>query len=61
MTDAMQNISDVLPLPHATAGIRESWLGSGDSADLGFHALFLGMWLVAALLTIVVLMRRRFR
>jgi hypothetical protein len=30
MTDAMQRISDVLPLTHVLGGLRQAWLGAGD-------------------------------
>ncbi len=56
MTDGMQRISDLLPLWHTTAAIREPWLGTGE---LGVHALALGGWLIVGLLACGVLLRRR--
>jgi ABC-2 type transport system permease protein len=56
MSDAMRNISDVLPLTHATTAIREAWL-SGDA--VGGHLLVLGIWFAVAMVAIAVLLRRR--
>lgn len=56
MTDAMQNVSDVLPLWHTTAAIREPWIGSGGVGD---HLLALGGWLAVGLLAVGLLLRRR--
>lgn len=55
MSDPMRNISDLLPLWHVTAGIRESWLsGSG----FGDHIVPLGIWLAIGLAAIAILLRR---
>jgi ABC-2 type transport system permease protein len=56
MTDAMQRVSDVLPLWHTTAGIRSPWLGTGG---VGVHALVLTAWLAAGLVAALFLVRRR--
>lgn len=56
MTDAMQQVSDLLPLWHTTAAIREPWLGTGDVAT---HVLALLAWLAAGLLAVILLLRRR--
>jgi ABC-2 type transport system permease protein len=56
MSDAMQRISDVLPLTHATTAIREAWL-SGD--PVGGHLVALGVWLAVGIVAIAVLLRRR--
>lgn len=56
MTDGMQRVSDVLPLWHTTAAIREPWLGTGG---IGVHALVLGGWLLVGLLSCAVLLRHR--
>lgn len=55
MTGAMVHISDVLPLWHTTAGIREPWLGSGGAGD---HIVALGLWAVAAAVAVGWLLRR---
>ena len=57
MSDPMRNVSDVLPLWHATSGIRESWLSGEDVAD---HVLALGIWSAVGLAAITVLLRRRY-
>ena len=56
MSDAMQSISDVLPLTHATTAIREAWL-SGD--PVSGHLVALGVWLAVGVVAIAVLLRRR--
>lgn len=56
MTDAMQGVSDLLPMWHTTAAIRAPWLGTGDA---GGHLLALGLWLVVGLLAVGLLLRRR--
>lgn len=56
MTDGMRSVSDLLPLWHATAAIREPWLGTGELAD---HTLGLGVWLVIGLAACTALLRRR--
>lgn len=56
MTDAMQSISDVLPLWHVTAGIREPWLGTGD---IGPHLVGMVIWLLIGVVAVAVLLRRR--
>jgi ABC-2 type transport system permease protein len=56
MSGVIGDISDLLPLWHATAAIRESWL-SGDS--IGDELLALVPWLALGLVTIAILLRRR--
>lgn len=56
MTSAMQSITDVMPLWHTTAGIRDPWLGTGGAGD---HLLALAPWMVVGLVAIAVLLRRR--
>jgi ABC-2 type transport system permease protein len=56
MSDAMQNISDLLPLTHATTSIREAWL-SGD--PIGGNLAALGIWLAIGMVAIALLLRRR--
>lgn len=58
MSGPMAAVSDVLPLTHVTAAIREPWLGSGS---VGVHLLVLAGWLAVALLAAALLMRRRTR
>lgn len=55
MTSVMQSVTDVMPLWHTTAGIRDPWLGTGGSAD---HLLALVPWMVVGLIAIAVLLRR---
>ena len=56
LSGAMANISDVLPLWHATSAIREPWL-NGDGV-VG-HVAALGLWFAAAMVAIFILLRRR--
>lgn len=56
MSDAMQSISDVLPLWHATASIRMSWLGGEDVTG---HLVSLGVWCGFGVAAVTVLLRRR--
>lgn len=56
MTSTMQSISDVMPLWHTTAGIREPWLGTGGVSD---HLLALAAWFGVGAIAIAVLLRRR--
>lgn len=56
MTDGMRSVSDLLPLWHATAAIREPWLGTGELAD---HTLGLGIWLAIGLSACALLLHRR--
>ena len=56
MSDAMQNVSDVLPMTHATTSIREAWL-SGD--PVGHNLIALGIWFAVGIVAIAVLLRRR--
>jgi ABC-2 type transport system permease protein len=56
MTSAMQSVTDVMPLWHTTAGIREPWLGIGDG---GAHLLPLAAWFAFGVVAVVVLVRRR--
>lgn len=56
MTDAMARISDLLPLWHVTAAIREPWLGTGP---VGPHLLALAGFAAAGLLAVALLLRRR--
>lgn len=58
MSDAMARISDVLPLWHATAAIREPWLGTGP---VGGHLVALGGWLAAGVVAVGLLLRKRQR
>ena len=56
MSDAMARVSDVMPLWHVTAAIREPWLGTGTS---GGHLVVLSLWLAAGLVVAVLLLRRK--
>ncbi len=56
MTSTMRDISDVMPLWHTTAVIREPWLGTGA---IGAHLVWLAGWCVVGLVAIAVLLRRR--
>lgn len=56
MSDAMGNVSDVLPLWHVTSGLREPWLNGGGVAD---HLLALGVWLAVGAVAVAVLLRHR--
>lgn len=56
MSDAMGNISDVLPLWHATTSIREPWLG-GDVT--GSHLAGLGIWAIVGFVAVAILLRRQ--
>lgn len=56
MSDAMRSISDVLPLWHVTASIRQSWLGG---SDVGEHLVGIGVWCAVGLIAVAVLLRRR--
>ncbi len=56
MTSAMQSVTDVMPLWHTTAGIREPWLGIGDG---GAHLMPLAAWFAFGVVAVVVLVRRR--
>jgi ABC-2 type transport system permease protein len=56
MSDPMRNIADVLPLWHATSGIRESWLSGEEIAD---HVVALGLWCTVGVAAITILLRRR--
>ena len=56
MSGAMADISDVLPLWHATSAIREPWL-NGDG--VGGHVAALGLWFAVAMAAILILLRRR--
>jgi ABC-2 type transport system permease protein len=56
MSDPMRNISDVLPLWHATSGIRESWLSGEGIAD---HVLALGLWSAVGVAAVMILLGRR--
>jgi ABC-2 type transport system permease protein len=56
MSDPMRNIADVLPLWHATSGIRESWLSGQGIAD---HLVALSLWCAVGVAAIAILLRRR--
>lgn len=56
MTPAMQSVTDVMPLWHATAGIREPWLGTGA---VDGHLMALTGWLIAGVVAVAVLLHRR--
>lgn len=56
LSDGMQTASDVLPLWHVTAAIREPWLGTGSG---GSHLLALAVWLVVGVVAVTLLLRRR--
>ncbi len=56
MSDAMARVSDIMPLWHVTAAIREPWLGSGSS---GSHLVVLAAWLAAGLVAAALLVRRQ--
>lgn len=56
LSDTMARISDVLPLWHVTAAIREPWLGTGSGTG---HLLALAAWLAIGLVACAVLLRRR--
>ncbi len=56
MTSAMQSITDVMPLWHATSAIRAPWLGTGDVGD---HLLPLVVWFASGIAAVAVLLRRR--
>ncbi len=56
MSGVMADISDVLPLWHATSSIRESWL-NGNA--VGGHIAALAPWFIAGLVAIAILLRRR--
>jgi ABC-2 type transport system permease protein len=56
MSGPMANISDVLPLWHATSSIREPWLNGSGATD---HVLALMPWFVAGLVAVAILLRRR--
>lgn len=55
MTDVMADVSDVLPLWHTTAAIRDPWIGAGDALD---HVAALALWFVVAAAAVVALRRR---
>ncbi|MEJ7705686.1 MAG: ABC transporter permease [Geodermatophilaceae bacterium] len=56
LSDGMSRVSDVLPLWHVTAAIREPWLGTGSG---GTHLLVLTGWLIVGLVAVTLLLRRR--
>lgn len=56
MSGPMRTVSDLLPLTHVTAAIREPWLGTGSA---GPHLLVLGAWLAGSVLVAALLIRRR--
>lgn len=56
MSEPMRVVSDLLPLTHVTAAIREPWLGTGSA---GPHLLVLAAWLVGSVLVAALLLRRR--
>ena len=56
MSEAMRNISDVLPLWHATAGIRQSWLSAADVTE---HLAWLAAWLGIGIVAVAALLLRR--
>jgi ABC-2 type transport system permease protein len=56
MTSAMQSVTDVMPLWHTTAGIREPWLGTGGGL---VHLVPLALWFALGAFAVVVLLRRR--
>lgn len=56
MPDVMAAISDVLPLGHVGAAIREPWLDTGSA---GSNLVALSIWLVVAVLVITILLRHR--
>lgn len=56
MTGPMRTVSDLLPLTHVTAAIRQPWLGNGG---VGVHLLVLIGWLTAAVVAAGLLQRRR--
>lgn len=56
MSGAMTTVSDVLPLWHVTAAIREPWL---DTGAVGGHLLALTAWLAFGLVAVFLLLRRR--
>lgn len=56
MSDTMGTISDLLPLWHVTAAIREPWLGTSSGSG---HLLVLAGWLGVGLLAVFAQLRRR--
>ncbi|MDV3223295.1 ABC transporter permease [Intrasporangium sp.] len=56
MTDVMQRVSDVLPMSHVTAAVRNAWL---DTGDVGGHVLAVSLWLGLGLTACAWLLRRR--
>lgn len=56
LSDGMALASDLLPLWHVTAAIREPWLGTGSN---GGHLLVLTGWLAVGLVAVALLLRRR--
>lgn len=55
MPDLMARISDVLPLGHVAAAIREPWLDTGTTET---NLLALSIWLGVAALAVTILMRQ---
>ena len=55
MTSTMQHIGDVMPLWHASAALREPWLGT---EGIGDNLVWLGGWALVGIVAIVVLLRR---
>jgi ABC-2 type transport system permease protein len=55
MTDVMRRISEVLPMWHVTAGVRNAWL---DTGDVGQHVLVMTLWLSLGLAACALLRRR---
>jgi ABC-2 type transport system permease protein len=56
LSDSMARVSDLLPLWHVTAAIREPWLGTDSGSG---HLLVLAGWLAAGLVAVGLLLRRR--
>lgn len=56
MTPAMRHVSDLMPLQHVTAAIREPWLQTGAVGD---DLLALGAWSAIALVLITLGLRGR--
>lgn len=55
-SDTMRTVSDLIPLSHVTAAIREPWLDMGTGSD---HLLVLSGWLAAGLIVVTLQLRRR--
>ncbi len=56
MSNTMRTVSDLIPLSHVTAAIREPWLGMGTGSG---HLMVLSGWLAAGLVVVTLQLRRR--